>query len=290
MRKRVLIATIGCVILVLAGCGLSRNNTGKNEEQSKPEKDTQYTMETESEIATETEVDTETEKDTEIEVSTQTEATISTEVTVNTETKVPEQPKQETPKQETPKEEITTQPEVQTPEVTPQEPEVQEPEIQTPSQPTRGQYLVEGNLIGASLSVGDGMYNITVDTVNGERIMLSELLQEKDLVVLNFWFINCYYCDLEFPYMSEAYANYKDDVEIIALNPYDTLTEIEYYRNTKPLPFKVAQCAPSWAYAFGINGYPTSVYIDRYGIISKIEVGAVTSVNGFTSIFESYID
>ena len=83
----------------------------------------------------------------------------------------------------------------------------------------RGQYLVKGqDLTGASLSVGDGMYDITVTTVNGETVVLSELLKEKDMVMLNFWFSNCGPCRSEFPYMAEAYESYKGKVDSIKTN------------------------------------------------------------------------
>lgn len=196
--------------------------------------------------------------------------------------------KEETSKQETPKEETSKQeaPKEETPK---EEPVVSESESETTS-PARGAYLVKGqDLSNASLSVGDGMYDITVTTVDGEKVTLSELLQEKDMVMLNFWYISCYWCDYEFPYMASAYNNYNEDVEIIALNWYDNQASIVEYKTNEQLPFKVAQCAWSWANAFGINGYPTSIIIDRYGMICAIEPGAMTSEEEFNSVFERYI-
>ena len=310
MRKRILIAAICCLMLVFAGCGATQKENSK--------KDETVLQETELEISTEVVNSTELEQVIETEMSTETEMSKQTEMTTSTETQ--EQTKQETPKKEPPKQETqkedskkeettqseqetskqeqakpenNTQPESQTPEVTPQEPEVQEPETQTSSQPERGQYLVKGqSLYGASFNVGDAMYDITVTTVNDETVVLSEVLQEKDMVMLNFWATWCGPCMNEFPYMSEAYNAYKDDIEIIAfeVEASNSKENIESYRQYYGWQFKVAQGVTSWVYAFNPNvTIPTSVIIDRYGIIREIHVGSITSVEGFTSIFDSYI-
>ena len=39
---------------------------------------------------------------------------------------------------------------------------------------------------------------------------------------------------------------------------------------------------------FGAQGWPTTVIIDRYGIVSYIHVGAVTSTSAWNELFEYY--
>ena len=71
------------------------------------------------------------------------------------------------------------------------------------------------------LSLGDQMPELTVTTAQGETLALSELLQQKKVIILNFWFADCIWCIREFPVMEVSYQKYKQDVEILALNPYD---------------------------------------------------------------------
>ena len=294
MQKKFLVVMISCVVFVLCGCGIFQKDTSQKHGGSK--KDTQQVLETESESVTETELSTEIVQNTEHVQNTEIE--VQANVETNSETKVPESPKVETPstevvtpKPETPKKE---EPKVEIPKEEPPKAEELESESETPApEIQRGQYLVKGkDLIGASFSVGDPMYDITVTTVNGETVVLSELLKEKDMVLLNFWATWCGPCVSEFPHMSEAYNMYKDDVEVIALSVEGaTQAEIEAFRVNNNLPFKVGQCSSSWLFTFNENmTIPTSVFIDRYGTICEIKIGMIPSVEGFTSIFGRYVD
>lgn len=144
------------------------------------------------------------------------------------------------------------------------------------------------SLSGTTLSVGDVMVDFTVTTPAGQSITLSEMLQEKDLVLLNFWYTTCSWCIKEFPYMEEAYQTYSDRVGIIALNPMEQSNAIASFQESYGLSFPMAECPAAWANTFGISGYPTSIAVDRYGVICLIEAGGITSLRPFTSMFDHF--
>lgn len=149
--------------------------------------------------------------------------------------------------------------------------------------------LIQGeSLSGATLGLGDIMYDFSVMTAGGENITLSELLAEKDMVLLNFFFTTCGPCANEFPYMEEAYQMYKDDVAVVALDPLEQDEAVAGYQASMGLTFPMAACPAAWSATFSIAGYPTSVIVDRYGMICLIEVGGITSLRPFTSIFETF--
>ena len=149
--------------------------------------------------------------------------------------------------------------------------------------------LIQGeNLSGAILGLGDIMYDFSIKTATGEDVMLSEMLAEKDMVLLNFFFTTCGPCANEFPYMEEAYQMYKDDVAVIALDPLEQTDAVAGYQASMGLTFPMAACPAAWSATFSISGYPTSVIVDRYGMICLIEVGGITSLRPFTSIFETF--
>ena len=144
------------------------------------------------------------------------------------------------------------------------------------------------SLAGATLGVGDVMYDFSVVTPGGETVTLSEMLKEKEMVLLNFWYTTCTYCVAEFPYMEEAYQQYIDNVGIIAVNPFEEDAAIAAFQAEMGLTFPMAKCQPSWTAAFGISGYPTSVIIDRYGVICLVEAGGITSLRPFISLFDHF--
>lgn len=139
-----------------------------------------------------------------------------------------------------------------------------------------------------TLGVGDVMFDFDVTLANGEKLNLSQVLAEKKLAMVNFWFANCGYCTWEFPAIKQAYLQYSRDVEVIALSPYDSSETIQQYQGRHGLPFPMANCHASWPMAFGVSGYPTTVLIDRYGVICAIHVGAVPDEAVWANVFAHF--
>lgn len=142
--------------------------------------------------------------------------------------------------------------------------------------------------VDVGFALGQKMPDLSVTTADGREMNVSQLLQEKNLVVLNFWFENCIWCQKEFPAMELGYQQYKDHVEILAVNPVDGGESISAFAESSSYSFPMASCSRDLALAFGIGGYPTSVFIDREGRISLIHAGAITDSNVFYQVFEHY--
>ena len=148
--------------------------------------------------------------------------------------------------------------------------------------------ITDSELSSATIGLGSVMYDFTVMKSDGSEITLSEVLKTKKLVVLNFWYTTCSWCLEEFPIMNEVYRDYKDDVEIIALDPIDDANAVKAFQAQYGLEFPMASCPSSWSATFGVQGYPTSVFIDRYGTVCLIESGAITSKRPFMSAFDHF--
>jgi len=149
------------------------------------------------------------------------------------------------------------------------------------------------SMAGAQLNLGDIAYDFSVTTPDGKTVTLSEELQTKEVVVLNFWYNGCSACEYEFPYMEEAYQMFKDKVSIIAVDPLYDNNSTKGYQESRGLTFTMASVPNNWTTAFNVNGanvdgYPTTVIIDRYGRICMIEEGALTALRYWTSIFEHF--
>lgn len=93
--------------------------------------------------------------------------------------------------------------------------------------------------------------------------------------------------------MNEAYEKYKDSIQIIAASnyaPFDSDQVIINYHNQHPdynIPMMVDRNGLSAK--FELRGWPTTIIIDRYGAIARIEVGAVVEAEAWGRMIEKYI-
>ncbi|MBE6763415.1 MAG: redoxin domain-containing protein [Ruminococcaceae bacterium] len=154
--------------------------------------------------------------------------------------------------------------------------------------------LLDGALTDYVFTRGDMMCDFSVVAGDGDvtsstpttEYTLSELLKTKKAVVLNFWFENCGPCRAEFPYLQNAYKEYADDIEVLAINPYDgTPDSVLIYAANLGLTFPVMKGEGYWASSMNLSAYPTTVVIDRYGMIAMVHRGAVTEVGVFEKVF-----
>ena len=161
--------------------------------------------------------------------------------------------------------------------------------------------LPDTGLTGVTYTLGSVIQDFTVNTTylvdDGEgnfktekrTFTLSEVLKEKKAVLINFWYTECSWCVTEFPLMQDAYEKYQDDLAIIALDPpainQDTDLDVQEFQRGYGLSFDMALDNDGLYSAFSVAGYPTSVMIDRYGVITLIEPGAITSERAFDVIF-----
>ncbi len=137
--------------------------------------------------------------------------------------------------------------------------------------------------------LGSIIKDFTVTTSDGKDITISKLLEEKDAVVLNFFYLGCMPCKNEMPYLEDAYKKYSDKLELIAMTPVDKDDDkIKEYVKELGLTFPVAQCASEWEQMMELKAYPTTVVIDKWGMISFIHEGSVTESGVFEVIFDYF--
>ena len=142
------------------------------------------------------------------------------------------------------------------------------------------------DLENMTYKLGDTMLDFTVTAPDGTEYTPSELLKDKKAVVLNFWYVECQPCKNEFPYLQAAYMEYGEDVAVLAMNPVNTDEQaIAALQEELGLTFPMVRCDSAWAKAMQLSAYPTTVVIDRYGVISLIHKGSITEENVFESIF-----
>ena len=138
---------------------------------------------------------------------------------------------------------------------------------------------------GKSYKLGEVMYDFEVKTSDGKTFKLSDVLEQKQMVMLNFWATWCGPCKSEFPAMNTAYYQYKDSVSILAMSTTDDDNSISAYKSSSGLNFDMCRSQAGLTSMFSTAAIPTTVMIDRYGVIVFYHTGSMTGVTDFTDRF-----
>ena len=152
---------------------------------------------------------------------------------------------------------------------------------------------VKENYTAGTYGLGDYMADFTLTDIDGNEYGLYDLLRDQKLVVLNFWFTACDPCAREFPALNSAYNSYKDKVQVLAINDCDSLYMIQGYEEKRgftldvPL-FRADEDSLTSVSRFGTGSWPTTVIINRYGMISMLHAGSLTSADYWTRIFDYF--
>ena len=150
--------------------------------------------------------------------------------------------------------------------------------------------MTDADMNNVRYSLGDAVLDFSVTAPDGTEFVLSELLQEKKAVVLNFWFLNCNPCKMEFPFIQEGYEQLSDDIAVLALNPYDgSDAEVAKFQSDNGYSFAMAKCDERWQDMMNIQSYPTTVIVDRYGNICLIHNGMIKRTQEFVDMVTYFV-
>ena len=136
--------------------------------------------------------------------------------------------------------------------------------------------------------LGDTMPAFEVTDCRGELVSLSGLLKDHQAVLVNFFYCDCHWCRTEFPWLESAWEKVQDQVAVVALTPYDTSAEAAELADELGLKFHVCEDTIGLAERFRVDGFPTSLLIDRSGVICFAEGGYRTEEE-FDALFAAYI-
>ncbi len=138
---------------------------------------------------------------------------------------------------------------------------------------------------------GDIMYNFGFTDTSGVKHTLADVLKTKKAVMLNFWYTTCVPCKSEFPAIQGAYEAFSDRISIIALSASDSMdgeNGIIRFREQLGLTFYMGQDQAGLTNLFGVSAFPTTVIVDRYGVVAHIESSSKPNESYWKSLFATY--
>lgn len=145
------------------------------------------------------------------------------------------------------------------------------------------------NNINLSVTKGQEAPDFVLPLTDGSEAKLSELLKDKEVVVLNIFASWCGPCEKEFPDMEKTYQKYKDKMEIVAVSGDLVLDEMEdmvKYKEEHNLSFPIGMKNESID-SLKVGGFPTTYIIDRNGRIVFSQSSAFLHEGDFEKVVTS---
>ena len=143
----------------------------------------------------------------------------------------------------------------------------------------------------AYYSRGDVVADFTLTTWDEQEIQFSQLLAEKEAVLLHFFTLRCGGCEEEMPLLQSVYEVYGDQLAFIAvtIDQADTDKQLKTYCTRRKLVFPVARDTAGLAWQYPIYGVPSTFLIDKEGVLREIKEGAFRDAEEFAAFVAPYL-
>lgn len=149
---------------------------------------------------------------------------------------------------------------------------------------------------GKVYAPGEIVNDFTFENYSGtSTYKLSDLLKTKKAVVLNFWYTACSWCTTEFPVLQSAYSSVRSDIEVLGVcitsmgDSNSTIASyVESHRADFNLTFPLGMDRSDLRSKYSVSACPTTVIIDRYGMLAYWDEGAITSSSTWQSLFKRF--
>jgi thiol-disulfide isomerase/thioredoxin len=134
------------------------------------------------------------------------------------------------------------------------------------------------NLSGLTVGLKEGQLapDFEFSSYDGQRRRLSDY--RGDVVFLNFWATWCGPCRVELPDMQTLLSEHPDGLAVIAVNNGEQATPAQRYLNRIGVELTAFAHDPTMAIVrlYGLFGMPTSYFIDRDGVITRVHTGQIS--------------
>jgi peroxiredoxin len=143
--------------------------------------------------------------------------------------------------------------------------------------------------IPVGTQVGNRAPDFTLQDLNGKDVKLSDF--RGKIVMINFWATWCVPCINELPFMQAISDNWSSkgiQVLAIAIKDHEQLDAVGQYITQNTYTFRVLWDSKGQAESlYNVSTFPTTFFIDKEGIIKKIQVGSFEDQSAIESILNS---
>jgi len=117
--------------------------------------------------------------------------------------------------------------------------------------------------------------DFTLMNLEMEKVSLSDYLGIP--VMINFWATWCPPCKAEMPIIQQFLEDYQGEFIVLAVNVGENEDVVQTFVDENSYDFiYLPDNAKTTTFAYGISGYPTSIFIDREGWLQAMHIGELT--------------
>lgn len=129
--------------------------------------------------------------------------------------------------------------------------------------------------------------NFVGSIMDGSTFALADYAGQ--LVFVHFWFVNCPYCQEEWPHVQAVYSEYRNEgMVVLAINAIDSPDAIERYFASSGLDVPVVLDDGTLHELFNVSAFPTTFVMGPDGIIVSVARGPM-SENNMRYLVEQYL-
>jgi len=128
---------------------------------------------------------------------------------------------------------------------------------------------------GTGTRQGDLAPDFSLVALNGETVSLSQFRGQP--VLINFWAVWCAFCRLEMPDIQKAYDEYQDEgLVVLGVNVGEDAQTAEPFIQEMDVTFSILFDRDARVMrVYRLRGLPTTVIVDREGVIRAIHLGLI---------------
>lgn len=134
--------------------------------------------------------------------------------------------------------------------------------------------VADANALSTAPEAGALAPNFRLQTTGGELLELSDLRGTP--IFLNFWATWCFFCLTEMPAMQNIAEEYGDQVIVLGVNAGDSPENARTYADNNGIHYTLALDTDlDITEAYEVRQMPTSVFIDKHGVIASVIYGVL---------------
>lgn len=132
-----------------------------------------------------------------------------------------------------------------------------------------GQFLARGP------AVDKPVLNFSLATLSGEQLNTGDLRGHP--ILINFWATWCGPCQVEMPYIEEAYEKYGPDLVVVAVNADEPADKVQAFVSDLGLKFNILLDSGSKVQElYRVTAFPSTYLVDREGVVRVQHIGTLS--------------